>query len=109
MKTSIKDYVAVLDHESEKQVAEAREQLLKRLGKRITTLNLRIDVVSRDGSTTCEVVVHTANHLQIFARHRDRDALTAALTALERARVQVRRVLRISRYIPPRSLATAAS
>jgi len=109
MKTSIEDKIAVLDRETEKLIAEAGEHIFSRLGERIAALNLRFDEASQAGSTTCEVVVQSANRVQILARHQDRDALKAALTALERARVQVRRVLRKPRTVPSRDLALTAS
>jgi hypothetical protein len=97
MKISIQSNVAVLDREAEKRIAEAGKQLLGRFGKRVAALSLRFDDASQAGNATCEVVVDTADRLRILTRDRDRDALRAALTALERARVQVRRVLRRSR------------
>ena len=109
MKIRIRDCVGILDRDNERRIAEAGEQLFGRLGERITALNLRFHDISQAGSAVCEVVVHAAGRVQILARHRDRDALKAAMTALERARVQVRRVMRRSRKVPTEDLAFAAA
>lgn len=109
MKIQIRDYVGIVDRDDERQIAEAGEQLFGRLGERITALDLPFHDISQAGSAVSEVVVHAAGHVQILARHRDRDALKAALTALERARVQVRRVMRRSRKVPTEDLAFAAA
>jgi len=109
MKTRIRDCVGILDRDNERRIAEAGEQLFGRLGERITALNLRFHDISQAGSAVCEVFVHAAGRVQILARHRDRDASKAALTALERARVQVRRVMRRSRKVRTEDLAFAAA
>ena len=109
MEIQIRDCVGILDRDNERQIAEAGERLFGRLGERITALNLRFHDISQAGSAICEVVVHDAGRVQILVRHRDRDALKSAVTALERARVQVRRVMRRSRNVPTEDLIYAAA
>ena len=109
MKIHIRDCVGILDRGNERQIAEAGERLFARLGERITALDLRFHDISQAGSAICEVVVHAAGGVQILARNRDRDALKSAVTALERARVQVRQVMRKSRKVPTEDLAYAAA
>jgi hypothetical protein len=109
MRFHIQDRVGILDRDNERQIAEAGEHLCGRLGERIITLDLPFHNISQAGSADCEIVVHVAGRVQILARHRDRDALKTALTALERARVQVRRVMRRSRKVRTEDLAFAAA
>jgi uncharacterized protein (DUF111 family) len=86
MRFAIQGHVAMLDKET---IAATRERLFGRLRNHIAELDVRVDHIARTGVTLCKVNVRTANHIQVLARHRDRDALKAVLTALERARVQI--------------------
>ena len=89
MKFDIKGHVAMLDNETKEKIAAARERLFGRLRERIAEVDVRIDHIAQSGATLCQVTVRTANHVQVLTRHRDRDALKAVLTALERARLQI--------------------
>jgi glycyl-tRNA synthetase beta subunit len=89
MRSAIQGHVAMLDKETKEKIAAARERLFGRLRNLIAELDVRVDHIAQTGATLCQVNVRTANHIQVLTRHRDRDALTAVLTALERARVQI--------------------
>ena len=97
MKIDIRGTVAMLDRRTTTEIAAACERLFGRARERIAGLDLHFDHVTRTGATVCDVTVRTGDHLQVLARHRDQDALTAALTALERARLRLRRALTASR------------
>jgi len=104
MKLDINGHVAMLDQETTEKIAAAREHIFGRLRDRIAELDVRIDHVAQTGSTLCQVTVRTANRVQVLARHRDRDALKAAVTALERARIQITRALKPFRQRRPGGL-----
>ena len=89
MRSAIQGHVAMLDNETKENIAAARERLFGRLRNRIADLDVRVDHIAQTGATLCQVNVRTANRFQVLTRHRDRDALTAVLTALERARAQI--------------------
>ena len=105
MKFDINGHVAMLDEETKEQIAAARDRLFGRLRDRIAELDVRVDHLAQSGSTLCQVTVKTANRVQILARHRDRDALKAVLTALEQARLQIRRAFKPGRRRRTGSLA----
>lgn len=107
MKTDINGSVTMLDTETRERITAAGERLFGRLGRRIAGLKVQVEQAAPTGATTCEVTVKTSNRFQILARHRDRDALKAAETALERARLQVGRALRGSRKSGLHGLYTA--
>ena len=104
MRFDINGHVAMLDQDTKDKIAAARERLFGRLRDRIAGVDVRIDHIAQTGSTLCQVTVRTANRVQVLARHRDRDALKAVLTALERARHQIARALRPLRQRRPGSL-----
>jgi hypothetical protein len=89
MRFAVQGHVAMLDDETKEKIAAARERLFGRLRNRIAALDVRVDHSAQTGATLCQVNVRTANRIQVLARHRDRDALKAVLTALERARVRI--------------------
>jgi glycyl-tRNA synthetase beta subunit len=97
MRFDINGHVAMLDEETKAKITAARERLFGRLRDRIAELDVRVDHIAQTGSTLCLVTVRTDNRVQVLARHRDRDALKAALTALERARIQIARAFRAKR------------
>jgi len=101
MTFDIHGHVAMLDEETKKKIAAARERLFGRLRDRIAGLDVRVDHIGQTGATLCQVTVKTENRIQVLTRHRDRDALKAVLTALERARIQVGRALRPLRQARP--------
>ena len=94
MKSALTGHVAMLDRETKEKIAAARERLFGRLRDRIAELDVSVDHIAQTGATLCQVSVRTADRIQVLARHRDRDALKAVVTALERARAQVRRAFR---------------
>jgi hypothetical protein len=101
MRFDIKGHVAMLDSETKENIAAAGERLFGRLRDRIAALDVRVEHIAQTGATLCQVTVLAANRVQVLARHRDRDALKAVLTALERARLQVARALRSARQPRP--------
>jgi ribosome-associated translation inhibitor RaiA len=94
MRFDIHGHIAMLDKQTREKIAEAREHLFGRFHDLISELDVRVDHSAQTGATLCQVTVRTANRVQVLARHRDRDALNAVLTALERARLQFGRALR---------------
>jgi glycyl-tRNA synthetase beta subunit len=104
MRFDINGHAAMLDEETKDKIAAARERLFGRLRDRIAELDVRVDHIAQTGSTLCQVTVRTANRVQVLARHRDRDALKAVLTALERARNQITRALKPLRQRRPDGL-----
>jgi hypothetical protein len=101
MKFDINGHVAMLDEETKEKITAARERLFGRLRDRIAELDVRIDHIAQTGSTLCQVTVRTASRVQVLARHRDRDALKAVVTALERARHHIARSLKPTRVRRP--------
>jgi ribosome-associated translation inhibitor RaiA len=93
MNTDIKGDVAMLESETREAIAAPRERLFRRIRKHIASLDVHVAHVARTGATLCEVTVRTAHRVQILARHRDQDALTAAKMALEKARRQASRIV----------------
>ena len=89
MRFAIQGHGAMLDQETKETIAATRERLFGRLRKHIAEVDVRVDHIAQTGATLCQVNVRTENRIQVLARHRDRDALKAVLTALERARVQI--------------------
>jgi ribosome-associated translation inhibitor RaiA len=100
MRFAIQGHVAMLDNETKEKIEAARERLFGRLLNRIAELDVRVDHSAQTGATSCQVNVRTANRIQVLTRHRDRDALKAVLTALERARAQIRGRLKPRRQGP---------
>lgn len=109
MTTDIKGSVSMLDRETKEQIGAAGERLYGRLRRRVTGRNVLVEHAAPTGATMCEVSVSTTNRFLIFARHRNLDALKAALIALERARLQVGRALRTSRKSRLQGLRTATT
>jgi hypothetical protein len=101
MKSALTGDVAMLDPETKEKIAAARERLFGRLRDRIAELDVSVDHVAQTGATLCQVRVLAAGRIQVLARHRDRDALKAVVTALERARLQIRRAFRTDRRHEP--------
>jgi len=89
MRFAIQGHVAMLDEETKEKIAAAPKRLFGRLCNRIDELGVRVDHSAQTGATLCQVNVRTANRIQVLAQHRDRDALKAAVTALERARIEI--------------------
>jgi hypothetical protein len=89
MRFAIQGLVAMLDKGTKETIAATRERLFGRLRNHIAALNVRADHIAQTGATLCQVNVRTENRIEVLARHRDRDASKAVLTALERARVQI--------------------
>ena len=89
MRFAIQGHVAMMDNETKEKIAAARERLFGRLRNRIAGLDVRVDISAQKGATLCQVNARNANRIQVLARHRDRDASKAVLTAHERARVQI--------------------
>jgi hypothetical protein len=108
MRTHLEGSLALLDETTKDEIATARERAFGRLRGRIDEVNVRIDPVARTGGTLCQVTVRTADRIQVLARHRDRDALRAVMTALQSARRQVVRGLHRARRRRMAVLAPAA-
>jgi hypothetical protein len=104
MRFDINGHVAMLDEETKKKITAERERLFGRLRDRIAEFDVRVDHIAQTGSTLCQVTVRTANRVQVLARHRDRDALTAVLTALQRAHLQIGRAFKPARQRRPAGL-----
>ena len=100
MTFAIQGHIVMLDEETREKIAAARKRLFGRLCNRIAELGVRVNHSAQTGATLCQVNVRTANRIQVLTRHRDRDASKAVLTALERARIQIRGRLKPRRQDP---------